>query len=91
MIDEVTWLGRVQAIGETKARPGPDKAPYIIITATNFDPANPINRPKGWRDLLKTRVMVKEQYDRLHGTREEDIIKKRPTREADVSPFDDAD
>jgi hypothetical protein len=73
-------------VGETRVRP--EEPPSIIINATNFDATNLLNRPKGWKELIRSRVMVKEQYEKLSGVNEADLIKSRPKKESDVSLYE---
>lgn len=83
MIDEVTFMDRVLEVGEVNpTKITIETAPQIDLPK-NFDPQNPIARPKGWKELMKTRVMVKEQYARLNGQSDDDIARGKSTREAD--------
>lgn len=84
MMDEVAFTGRVLGVGEvSRIKPTPDTLPMIQLTASTFDPANALARPKEWKDLLKTRVFVKDQFDMVNGVKEAELAANRAQREAD--------
>jgi hypothetical protein len=59
----------------------------IEITAKDFDPNNPNQRPKGWADIKLRKVYLKEWQDRKDGVDEDEIMNRRYQRELEVSPF----
>ena len=71
--------GATEAMSGGVVSPG---APVPVVTAGEF---SSLSRPMGWKELLKTRVLIKEMFDKAQGIPEKSVIEKRYKREIDVS------
>lgn len=53
----------------------------LKMSAANFNPADSTNRPSGWSELRRKRIISKEQFDRFIGVSEETIYEQTSQRE----------
>ncbi len=84
MLKEVQNFGQPLFLPLSSSETGLASLSGISISASTFDPRDPLQRPAGWAKLRTRRIIAKESVDRLNGTAEDTIVERREDRKREV-------